>query len=332
MDNYCQKSSWIIIFLITYVVFTINGFDAHADARLAVKLVGLESVKLKKKMILLKDLVHIDGNDSVLNQRIEQVEMGMVPQLGRSRTIDEKDIRLALARAGVGSEKIEITLSKPISVMRASIRVSRKFIENAVKRYIINHISYKKSAVIIKEIRYPSQVHLPKGKLTYQIQSKYHVNYIGNVSLAIVFKVNEQFEKRLPVIARVEVIDNVVVSSNLISRGQIIQKSDLELRTLELSKINGQPLTDIDDMLGKRASRHIYPQKVILESDVEIPPVLKRGDNVKIVVFLSNIVATARGVVRESGRIGDKVKVVNIDSKKTLYATIIDKNTVRIDL
>jgi len=332
MDNYRQKLSWILIFLIIYFIYPINGSYAHDASRFAVKLVGLESVKLEKNLILLEDLVRIYGNDSELNQKIERIEMGIVLPLGRSRTIDEKDIRLALTKAGIESEKIEIALSQPISVMRASMKVSRKFIENAVKRYIVNHISYKKSAVTIKKIRYPGQVHLPKGKLTYQIQPKYHDDYIGNVPLAIVFKVNEQLEKRLPVVARVEVVDNVVVSRNLISRGQIIQTSDLELCALELSKINGQPLTDIDDILGKRASHHIYPQKVILEGDIEIPPVVKRGDTVKIVVFLSNLIATARGVVRESGRIGDKIKVVNIDSKKTLHATIIDRDTVRIDL
>lgn len=332
MNNYRQKSSWIVISLIIYFISPINGSYAYDASILNVKLVGLKSVKLEKNLILLEDLVRIYGNDNNLNQRIERIEMGMVLPLGRSRTIDEKDIRLALSRAGIESEKIEIALSQPISVMRASMEVSRKFIENAVKRYIINHISHKKSAVTIKEIRYPGQVHLPKGKLTYQIQPKHHMDYIGNVPLAIVFKVNEQLEKRLPVVARVEVVDNIVVARNLISRGQIIQPSDLELCALELSKINGQPLTDIDDVLGKRASHHIYPQEVIQETDIEIPPVVRRGDTVKIVVFLSNLTATARGVVRESGRIGDKIKVVNIDSKKTLHATIIDRDTVRIDL
>lgn len=332
MNHYRRKLGLAIILWLIYSVLPVNPPFIHAASGLGVKLVGLARVKIEKDLILLKDLVHIYGDDSQLNQRIGRIEMGKVLPLGQSRIIDEKDIRLSIKRAGIKSEIIEITLSQPISVTRAAMAVSPDLIKTEVHNFIISHLPLKKATVTIKEIRWSGPVNLPKGKLSYHIEPKYYSDLIGKISLTIFFDVNGQLEKRLLVFARVEVVEKVVLARNLISRGQLIQRSDLELCALELSQIKGQPLTDIEMLSGKRASRHIYPKQVILENDVEIPPVVKRGDKVKIVVYFSNLTATARGVVRENGRIGDKIKVVNIDSKKSLYATVIDHKTVRIDL
>jgi flagella basal body P-ring formation protein FlgA len=332
MNHYHRKLSLVIIILMFYSVLPVNLPFTHADSGLAVELVGQARVKMDKDLILLKDLVHIYGDDRQLNQKIGRIEMGNVLPLGQSRIIDEKDIRRSIKRAGIKSEKIEITLSQPISVTRAAMTISPDLIKTSVRNFIINHLAFKKATVTIKEIRWSGPVNLPKGKLSYHIEPKYHSDLIGKISLTIFFDVNGQLEKRLLVFAKVEVVKKVVLARNLISRGQLIQRSDLELCTLELSQIKGQPLTDIESLSGKRAIHHIYPKQVILENDVEIPPVVMRGDTVKIVVNFSNLTATARGVVRENGRIGDKIKVVNIDSKKSLYATVIDHNTVRINL
>ena len=332
MNNHRRKLGLTIILLMLYSLLLVNPSLIHAASSFAVKLVGLDRVKMEKDLILLKDLVHIYGADSQLNQRIGRIEMGKVLPLRQSRAIDEKDIRLSIKRAGIKSEKIEITLSQPISVTRAAMTVSPDSIKTDVRNFILNHLPFKKSAVTIKEIHWSGPVNLPKGKLSYHIEPKYHSDLVGKTSLTIFFNVNGQVEKRLLVFVRVEVVEKVVLARNLISRGQLIQRSDLKLRALELSQIKGQPLTDIEALLGKRASHHIYPKQVILENDVEIPPVVKRGDTVKIVVYFSNLTATAHGVVKENGRIGDKIKVVNIDSKKSLYATVIDQSTVKIDL
>lgn len=214
---------------------------------------------------------------------------------------------------------------------QTSVELKADFIEAAVKKYIKDHTSAEISTVLIKDIRWPGKVILPHGDLTFRIEPKYKKGLIGKVHLMMFLNVNGVFRKRLAVVADVEKVANVVVADIPILRGQIIQASHLKLRSVELSQVNGEPVMDLDSIIGKRASKQIYPETVILDGDVEIPPVLKRGDTVKIVVNFSNLTATAYGVVRENGIIGEKIKVVNIDSKKTLYATVVDRHTVKID-
>jgi len=41
--------------------------------------------------------------------------------------------------------------------------------------------------------------------------------------------------------------------------------------------------------------------------------------------------ATALGEVKKSGRRGERVKVINLNSNKRIFARIIDENTVKVD-
>jgi flagellar basal body P-ring formation protein FlgA len=40
---------------------------------------------------------------------------------------------------------------------------------------------------------------------------------------------------------------------------------------------------------------------------------------------------TPLGQVKKKGRLGERMPVVNMDSKKTLYARVIDSDTVKVD-
>jgi flagella basal body P-ring formation protein FlgA len=50
-----------------------------------------------------------------------------------------------------------------------------------------------------------------------------------------------------------------------------------------------------------------------------------------IIVESKGLKATARGLVKKKGRLGERIPVVNVDSKKVLYGRVIDSNTVKVD-
>ena len=302
--------------------------EAYAEP---VRLVARENVVVDNNKILLFDLVHIQVEDELMARRIRQIQIGSSPAPGRSLTINEKDIRLHLERSTLDHEEIEILMSQPILVTRAARNISTEWAKKTVEKFIHRQISYENSEIKLEKFHWPGPIRISSGRLTYDIIPRYKKNFIGFVSLNMLLYVDGKLEKRLPISVKVKVFTNVVATRNFLSRGQIIQASDLELRTAELSKINGNPIKDIRFAIGKRAIKQIFPKNILSENDIEIPPILKRGDTVNIVAMSSGLIATARGVVREAGRKGEKIKVVNIDSKKTLFAVVVDQHTVKIE-
>lgn len=331
--KYCKEKICLATILVSVLLSVPLPINCFLNCILAdqIKLVGLNEVNLEKKNILLKDLVHVFGGNDELRKKIELIEIGAILPPGNDIVVDEKDIRLCLKKANLESNQIEIVLSKPILVKRVSMEISSDFIKTAIEKYIKSHSSEKKSTVLIKDIFGAESIILPNGNLTYSIEPKYHSDLLGKVHLMMFLYIDGEFHERLSLAAKVEKVADVIVAKTPICRGQVIEPSNLKFRSVELSQLKGKPFMDLDGIVGKSASKQIYPEMVVLANDVEIPPVLKRGDTVRIIVTYSNITATARGLARENGRVGEKIRVVNIDSKKSLFATVLDRHTVKIE-
>jgi flagella basal body P-ring formation protein FlgA len=59
---------------------------------------------------------------------------------------------------------------------------------------------------------------------------------------------------------------------------------------------------------------------------------LKRGDVVVIIAETAGLKITTLGQAKKKGRLGDRIPVVNFDSRKVLYARVLDSNTVKVEL
>jgi flagella basal body P-ring formation protein FlgA len=71
---------------------------------------------------------------------------------------------------------------------------------------------------------------------------------------------------------------------------------------------------------------------VVLRTDlIELPPLVRRGNVVVIIAESDVLKVTALGEVKEKGRRGETIRVVNLSSKKEIYARVVDSNTVKVD-
>jgi len=91
-------------------------------------------------------------------------------------------------------------------------------------------------------------------------------------------------------------------------------------------------ITSYEEILGKRTRKAIDANTVLRPDLIEFPPLVKRGDVVTVVAESGGLRITALGVVKErSGRRGDRIRVENLDSKKSIYAQVVDSKTVKVD-
>ena len=104
------------------------------------------------------------------------------------------------------------------------------------------------------------------------------------------------------------------------------------MREMELARLPSNIITDYDEILGKRTKRAIDANTVLRPDLIEFPPLVKRGDVVMVVAESGGLRITTLGVVKgRSGRRGERIRVENLDSKKSIYARVMDANTVKVD-
>jgi flagella basal body P-ring formation protein FlgA len=104
----------------------------------------------------------------------------------------------------------------------------------------------------------------------------------------------------------------------------------VSLEKRDLAKIPPGAITDIHAVVGKRVKRTLNAGTILRRSMVDNPPIVKRGDVVKLVIETETLKITTLGRVDERGGMGDTVRVTNLDSKRRVYGQVVDRQTVRV--
>ena len=183
----------------------------------------------------------------------------------------------------------------------------------------------------IKSLRGYEKVVLPPGLSSYEIILPERVQRGGNISATVLFWVNRQEIKRLKVTARVDIYADVVTVRYPLKRHHVIEAKDLYLTNRNIALFPPDVVTEMSEVLGKRATLSINNNEILRTGMVEVPPIIKKGDRVILLIENPHIKITTFGESKEEGRRGDHVKLINLSSRKEVYGKVLDANTVRID-
>jgi flagella basal body P-ring formation protein FlgA len=63
---------------------------------------------------------------------------------------------------------------------------------------------------------------------------------------------------------------------------------------------------------------------------VGIPPTISQGSLVKLIVQKSGFKIVTKGLAQQAGYKGEVIRVKNINSKKMLYGTIVDSDSIHV--
>lgn len=291
-----------------------------------------DRVEIDGDQVLLGAIARIDGNDAGRVRELQALVVGRAPLPGHSRVFDQAAIRMRLAQSGFDPAEIDLQLPGEVQIRRGSVEIGREHLEEIVAAYIRDQLRDRGlERVQVKEIRGVESMVLPKGRLSWQVTAPRNSPLTGSVPLAVTLKVNDDFERRLNVTAVVEVRVKVVVSSRPLGRYKPIEESDILIREVDLTGLPADFISDPEAVIGKRTRRAVDANAVLRPDLVELPPVVKRGDRVRIVAESAGMRISAAGEVKQKGCVGERIPVVNLDSNKVIYARVVDGQTVRIE-
>ncbi len=299
---------------------------------------GLTSVRVFDRVevdgdqVLLGAIARIDGDDADRVRELQAVVLGRSPLPGKSRVLDEAAIRARLKQSGFDPAGIDLQVPGEAQIGRGSVEIGREQIEQIVSAYLHEQLRDRGiERVQVKEIRGAEALVLPNGRLSWQVSAPRNTSLAGSVPLALVLRVNDDFERRVNLTAVVEVRVKVVVSSRPLGRYKPIEESDIDVREMDLALLPADFISDPEAVIGKRTRRTVDANAVLRPDLVEFPPVVKRGDRVKIVAENAGIRISAVGEAKQKGCVGERIPVVNLDSNKLIHARVVDGQTVRIE-
>ncbi|KEJ90550.1 flagellar basal body P-ring formation chaperone FlgA [Sulfitobacter donghicola] len=119
---------------------------------------------------------------------------------------------------------------------------------------------------------------------------------------------------------------DTVVSARTIRPNQIIMETDVVLAAGNLSS----GFSRLFDVVGQEARVALYAGRPILVGDIGPPAVISRNQIIDLRYNANGITITTEGRALERGAIGDRIRVMNLGSRATIFGQILGDGTIEV--
>jgi len=126
----------------------------------------------------------------------------------------------------------------------------------------------------------------------------------------------------------VETVEATVLA-RAFNRGEVIKASDVALERRPKAETAGE-FIGTEAAIGFAVKRSLRAGVVLRPSDLMKAEVIQRNESVTIAYEVPGVFLTVRGKALEAGAVGDVVGVLNIQSNRTVQATVTGPGRVRI--
>ncbi len=125
---------------------------------------------------------------------------------------------------------------------------------------------------------------------------------------------------------------NILVSAQGVFRGTILESKHLKIQKTDLSKAYYGYYTVPEEIIGMQVSRTIPAGTIINQSFVELPDIIKKGQDIFILASTKGINVQLKGTALMNGKIGQIIKVKNSSSGKTIQGKVISASKIMVAL
>lgn len=122
------------------------------------------------------------------------------------------------------------------------------------------------------------------------------------------------------------VFADTVVPARTIRPHQIITEMDVTFAAGNLTS----GFARLSDVIGQEARVALYAGRPILVGDIGPPAVIDRNQIVALRYNANGISIATEGRALERGAIGDRIRVMNLGSRATLFGQILNDGTIQV--
>ncbi len=178
----------------------------------------------------------------------------------------------------------------------------------------------------------PATITVPAGRISYRSTKNTSSLSPGKKFITAVILVNNQEQATVKMYGDVHFWGNVISAAGPLSRRTILTKDDLVTEFMDISMLGDGIIADVDDIIGKQTKKSLMSGAVLYSRYLKNPALVKRGDLVTILATVGSLRVTVPGEIKNTGGLGDTVRVKNMMSRRTLQARVIDEGLVEIEL
>ena len=137
---------------------------------------------------------------------------------------------------------------------------------------------------------------------------------------------------KAPLMLEGQIIDlvDVAIANRTLAKSDIISANDIRVEKRERKALNGVNVIKPALVVGQAAREQIITGALLSDDLVSKPMLVDKGMAVSVTYSVAGLKLTLRGKAIEGGAMGDMISVLNPQSKKVIFATIIGPGSVAV--
>jgi flagella basal body P-ring formation protein FlgA len=269
-----------------------------------------------------------------LAQKYGQALIWSAPPPGQLFTLTREFLKYRLTQMGLAEVLKGADLPPAIQVRQTGVVLSSEDIVTAFRRYIRNQNPWPASDLHIQIYPQDDPILLPDKNFTLEVlPSKGAERPLGEVTLEMAVLKAGRALKRFKVYGKVTLEQNVICANRQLSPQTVIKPGDVRLCRRDVTNLSQRDIfTSLKQVVGQMLAKGVGPQEILTNRQLSHLPLIKRGEQVMVVLDQNGLLITTRGITREDGYLGRQVRVVNSKSKKEFQAEVMDARTVKVIL
>ncbi len=202
---------------------------------------------------------------------------------------------------------------------------------NAAQQFMQQHVkSVHKQTAQIETGKLDSRLKLNRCSLPLEVKLPQGGRDLGRITVAVRCTDAKPWSLHVPV--TVTIYKNVIVTAKSLPRGQILTQQDLKQTRYDMSKLPAGYIEEISMGIGKELKRRVSVGDPLTTTLIKKPVIIERGQRVSIVATSGTIEVRMSGKALAHGAAGERIRVLNLKSKKKIEATVMPSGEVRVDI
>lgn len=168
----------------------------------------------------------------------------------------------------------------------------------------------------------PLAMTLPSGAFDYRITQKPNDTRPGkkNVTAAILQEGKEQGQVKMS--GELRLFGTAVSTTKRMHRNDIITNDDITAKRQDISMLDAGLVQDPQQAVGQKLKTSLPAGAILYAQAIDAPSLVSRGERVTIMAKSQAIQITAPGEARNSGALGDIIRVKNLTSRREIQARV----------
>lgn len=302
--------------------------QTEAAGRLVINL--KDNVAVASDKVLLKDVADLTGSNAHQVDMLAQITLGSAPAFGETVIQNQAQIRERL-EAVAGKLPLNLFSGAPAVQIRLQGRqVTADEIEVLLKNHLMETTSWKESEIGVRLTGGLNGVELPPAGASLRIAPD--SGFIGHRKVLAPVELLSAGKslRSLWITAEITVRSEVLTAARKIPAGKIITPEDVSAKCIEITDLRATYIRLPEDIVGKISRRGIRSGDPLTRESFGEPMLVKSGETVRLRLEREGIVLTSLVKAEQDGKLGQKIRVRNIDFSTWLKAEVTGRAEVRV--